>query len=224
MNKKLIIAIDGFAGSGKSTTARLVAKELDYIYIDTGAMYRAVTLKWLRTGSELSEANICPLMEDISLELLQGSERQIVLMNGEDVSMQIRTTEVSSYVSPVSASRCVREKMVEQQRLLGRNGGVVMDGRDIGTHVFPNAELKIFLNASVEERAKRRQSELSEKNIIESFDNLVQNIKDRDHYDSNREISPLRKAEDAIEIDTTNITIEQQCNLIIDYAKKILSK
>lgn len=224
MNKKIIIAIDGFAGSGKSTTARLVAKELGYLYIDTGAMYRAVTLLWLRSGCELSERIICPLMEDIKLELLQGTEHQIVLLNGEDVSLQIRTPEVSSYVSPVSALGCVRHKMVEQQREMGRNGGVVMDGRDIGTHVFPNAELKIFLNASVEERAKRRQKELLEKNIIESFDNLVKNIQDRDYYDSNRDINPLRKAEDAIEIDTTNITIEQQCNLILGFVKKLLSK
>lgn len=222
MNKQIIIAIDGFAGSGKSTTARLVAKELGYIYIDTGAMYRAVTLMWLRTGYELNETIICELMQHINIELLQGSQGQIVLLNGEDVSLNIRTPEVSSFVSPVSAFGCVREKMVEQQRLLGENGGVVMDGRDIGTHVFPNAELKIFLNASVEERARRRQKELLEKNIDEPFENLVKNIMERDHYDSNREISPLRKADDAIEIDTTNISIEEQCSIIVDLAKKII--
>ncbi len=222
MDKKIIIAIDGFAGSGKSTTARLVAKELGYIYIDTGAMYRAVTLMWLRSGKELSESSICPLLENLKLELLQGNEGQIVLMNGEDVSGEIRTPAVSSYVSPVSALRCVRQKMVEQQREIGRKGGVVMDGRDIGTHVFPDAELKIFLNASVEERARRRQKELAENNIVESFENLVKNIQERDHYDSNREISPLRKANGAVEIDTTNITIEEQCLKIIELAKKIL--
>ena len=223
MNKKIIIAIDGYAGSGKSTTARLVAKELGYIYIDTGAMYRAVTLLWLRTGKELTDENICPLVQDIKLELLQGDEGQIVLLNGEDVSLQIRTPEVSSYVSPVSALRCVREKMVEQQRQLGHAGGVVMDGRDIGTYVFPNAELKIFLIASVEERARRRQKELAEKQILVPLENLIKNIIERDHYDSNREISPLRKAEDAIEIDTTNLTIQDQCSIILDLAKKLIN-
>jgi len=223
MNKKIIIAIDGYAGSGKSTTARLVAKQLGYIYIDTGAMYRAVTLLWLRAGTELTEQNICPLMENIKLELLQGDEGQIVLLNGEDVSLQIRTPEVSSYVSPVSALRCVREKMVEQQRQIGRNGGIVMDGRDIGTQVFPNAELKIFLTASVEERARRRQKELAEKQIYEPIENLIKNITERDYYDSNREISPLRKAQDAIEINTTNLTIEEQCRIILDLAHKLIN-
>lgn len=222
MDKKIIIAIDGYAGSGKSTTARLVAKELNYIYIDTGAMYRAVTLYWLRSGTELKEENICPLMDEIHLELLQGEEGQIVLLNGEDVSLAIRTPEVSAKVSPVSAYKCVREKMVEQQRILGRNGGVVMDGRDIGTFVFPQAELKIFLNASVEERAKRRQKELMEKGIYETLENLMDNIIQRDNYDSTREISPLKKAEDAVEIDTTYLTIPQQCQKIIELAKKII--
>lgn len=223
MNKKIIIAIDGFAGSGKSTTARLVAKELGYIYIDTGAMYRAVTLLWIRSNTELTPDNICPLVNNINLELLQGNEGQIVLLNGEDVTQFIRTPEVSSYVSPVSALECVRKKMVEQQRLIGKNGGVVMDGRDIGTYVFPEANLKIFLNASVEVRAKRRQKELLEKQIIEPLENLVKNIMERDDYDSNREISPLRKADDAIEIDTTNITIEEQCSIITNLAKKLIT-
>lgn len=222
MNKKIIIAIDGYAGSGKSTTARLVAKKLGYTYIDTGSMYRAVTLMWLRTGTELTQENICPLMKNIKLELLQGSNGQIVLLNGEDVSLQIRSPEVSSYVSPVSALRCVREKMVEQQRQMGKDGGVVMDGRDIGTYVFPNAELKIFLTASIEERARRRLKELAEKQIYEPLENLIKNITERDHYDSNREISPLRKAQDAIEIDTTNLTIEEQCSIILDLAKKLI--
>jgi cytidylate kinase len=220
----IIIAIDGFAGSGKSTTARLVANSLNYIYIDTGAMYRAVTLKWLRTETPLAEENVCKVLSDLDLELHQGATGQIVVMNGEDVSSKIRTLEVSNFVSPVSAYGCVREKMVEQQRQLGKEGGVVMDGRDIGSFVFPNAQLKIFLTASVEERAKRRVRELEQKGMNESIESLIKNITERDYFDSHREISPLTKASDAIEIDTTFLTITQQCEKIIELAQNIIGE
>ena len=220
--KNIIIAIDGFAGSGKSTTARLVANSLNYIYIDTGAMYRAVTLKWIRENTELTDENVCKVLTDLKLELHQGDKGQIVIMNGEDISNEIRSLDVSNYVSPVSALGCVREKMVEQQRQLGQNGGVVMDGRDIGSFVFPNAELKVFLTASVEERAKRRVRELEQKGMKESVESLIKNITERDYFDSHRKISPLTKAADAIEIDTTLLTIQQQCNKIIELAKKII--
>ncbi len=218
--KDIIIAIDGPAGSGKSTTARLVAQKLGYIYIDTGAMYRAITLAFLKSGLEFNEKNICKLIEKITISLNYTPQGQITLLNGEDVTEAIRTNEVTNLVSPVSAIHCVRNKMVSQQQMMGKNGGVVMDGRDIGTVVFPNAQLKIFLIASIETRAKRRQLELLQKGVNLTYDQIKKQIIERDIYDSTREISPLKKADDAIEIDTTNLTIQEQTNLIISLAQK----
>lgn len=216
----IIIAIDGPAGSGKSTTARLVAKALNYIYIDTGAMYRAVTLYWIKSGKDLSEQVVDELLPNIALSLQQGENGQIVLLNGEDVTNLLRTPEINQFVSPISAMQNVREKLVAEQRRIGKEGGVVMDGRDIGTVVFPDAELKIFLIASIEERAHRRLLELEAQGIATNYDEIYNTIAKRDEYDSTRALSPLKKAPDAIELDTTNLTIADQCEIVIKYAKE----
>lgn len=216
----IIIAIDGPAGSGKSTTARLVAKALNYIYIDTGAMYRAVTLYWIKSGKDLSEQVVDELLPNIALSLQQGENGQIVLLNGEDVTNLLRTPEINQFVSPISAMQNVREKLVSEQRRIGKDGGVVMDGRDIGTVVFPDAELKIFLIASIEERAHRRLLELEAQGIATNYDEIYNAIAKRDEYDSTRALSPLKKAPDAIELDTTNLTIADQCEIVLHYAKE----
>lgn len=222
MYKKIIIAIDGPAGSGKSTSAKIVAEKLGYIYIDTGAMYRAVTLAWLRTGQELKETFLNRLTDKLVIELKQSDEGQKTFLNGEDISLAIRQPDVTKYVSPVSAFPYVRERMVEQQRAMGINGGVVMDGRDIGTVVFPEAELKIYLVASINARVQRRLVESVAKGIEVSEDDVIRQITERDAYDSSRSHSPLRKADDAIEIDTSNLTIQQQTDLIIELANKLI--
>lgn len=221
--KKIIIAIDGPAGSGKSSSAKIVAERLGYIYIDTGAMYRAVTLEVLRRGIADCEDEICKILDELKIELIPSPEGQRTILNGEDVSDAIRMPEVTKLVSPVSAMQCVREKLVAEQRQIGQNGGVVMDGRDIGTVVFPNAELKIYLVASIDARAERRAKELRAKNIEVNIEELKKQIIDRDNYDSSRPISPLRKADDAIEIDTSNMTLQEQSELIIELAKKIIN-
>ncbi|MEN6512031.1 MAG: (d)CMP kinase [Chloroherpetonaceae bacterium] len=220
----IIIAIDGPAGSGKSTTARLVAKQFNYIYIDTGAMYRAATLFWLQSGKELSDQALDELLPEIQISLQQGQEGQIVLLNDVDITNKIRTPEINKYVSPISAMKKVREKMVAEQRRIGKDGGVVMDGRDIGSVVFPDAELKIFLIASIEERAKRRLIELNNQGVQTNYDEIYQSIARRDEYDSSREISPLKKADDAIELDTTNLTIIEQCEFVLRLARAISKK
>ncbi len=222
--KKIIIAIDGPAGSGKTTSARIVARRLGYIYVDTGAMYRAVTLAWLRTNTEPDENIVSQMMETISVKLEQSENGQKTLLNGEDVSEDIRLPEVTKMVSPISAMACVREKMTALQRELGRDGGVVMDGRDIGAFVFPNAELKVFLTASIGARAKRRALELENKGIKSDLDEMATLIADRDNYDSSREISPLKKADDAIVVDTSDMTIEEQTDLIYKLAVEIINK
>lgn len=220
----IIIALDGPAGSGKTSSAKIVAEKLGYVYIDTGAMYRAVTLSWLRSGRELDETYINEMMDTIEIDLKQSECGQLTLLNNEDVSHDIRLPEVTKFVSPVSAMKEVREKMVAQQRELGKRGGVVMDGRDIGTTVFPDADLKIFLVASIDARASRRLKELNEK--VEKFtvDDIKKQIETRDNYDSSREISPLKKADDAIILDTSDLTIEQQTGEILRLAKKIIAR
>ncbi|MGA2296611.1 MAG: (d)CMP kinase [FCB group bacterium] len=220
----IIIAIDGPAGSGKTTTAREVAKKLNYIYIDTGAMYRAVTLAWLRLNTELTEEIICGLMDKIGIRLELINNEQKTLLNNEDVSEDIRLPEVTKNVSPVSAIGCVRQKLVQMQRELAKNRGVVMDGRDIGTVVLPDAELKIFLIATPETRAKRRLLELQEKGIESNLEEIKNLIITRDNYDSSRELSPLTKAADAIEIDTSNLTIQQQTEKVLEMAINIINK
>jgi len=221
---KIVIAIDGPSGSGKTTSARIIAERLNYIYIDTGAMYRAVTLAAIRAGIAEHEEKICEMMSRVKIDLLQSELGQRTILNGEDVSDAIRLHEVTKLVSPVSAIGCVREIMVAQQRLIGANGGVVMDGRDIGTVVFPNAELKLFLIASPDARAFRRSKELIEKGIECNQEEIKEQILYRDKYDSSREISPLKKADDAIEIDTSDLTIDEQTRIIYKLAIEVLNK
>lgn len=222
--KKLIIAIDGPASSGKSTTAKLLAEKLGYLYIDTGAMYRAVTLMALRNNIVDDEEKIINLARNLDIQLKFENGQISVFVDGIDVSEDIRSLEVSNFVSPVSKIEEVRKIMVEKQRLMGKNGGVVMEGRDITTVVFPNADVKIFLTATIDERANRRVKEYRSKGVDIDFDKVVENIKERDRIDSSREVSPLRKSEDAIEIDTSNLTIEQQVNSILEKVNEVLSR
>lgn len=221
--KKIIIALDGPAGSGKTTTAREVAKKLNYVYIDTGAMYRATTLAFIRTGQNLDGFDFTKLMSNIKIELVPSENGQKTLLNGEDVSKEIRTPQVTKLASPVAAVGIVREKLVEQQRELGKQGGVVMDGRDIGTVVFPDAELKLYMQASIEARAERRTKELIKAGQQVTIEEIAKQIATRDEFDSNREISPLRKADDAKVLDTSNLTIEEQTKIVVDLAKKIIN-
>lgn len=223
--KKIIIAIDGPAGSGKSTTARLVAQKLGYIYIDTGAMYRALTLKVIELGIDPNdESSIIKIAENTKIELLYENGNLKVILDGKDVSEKIRSPEVTSLVSIVSAHPKLRDIMVKKQRELGRNGGVVMDGRDIGTVVFPDADLKIFMTADVKERAKRRQKELKAQGFNVEIEKLIKEIEERDKFDSTREVGPLKKADDAIEIDTTNLTIDEQVELVLKKAYELINQ
>lgn len=220
MSKKLIIAIDGPAGSGKSTTAKLVAQKLNYLYIDTGAMYRAVTLFALRNGLMGKNDVIIELAKqlEIVLNFIDGQTK--ITVNGEDVSEEIRTFEVNSNVSEISTIEGVRKILVEKQQKMGKDGGVVMEGRDITTVVFPNADVKIFLTAGIDERAIRRAKEFSEKGTDVPLEKVKENLKTRDYIDSNREASPLTKTPDSLEVDTSNITIKQQVQIILDYVKE----
>ncbi len=223
--KKIIIAIDGPAGSGKTSTAKIVAEKLGYIYIDTGAMYRAVTLAWLRTKKQLTSEILKEIVDNINITLEFSPTGQITKLNGKDISDEIRSVEVNKYVSPISADKYVRTAMVDLQRKLAHNQGCVMDGRDIGTTVFPNAALKIYLTASIGARAKRRLNEYIEKGMKDlSFDEIANQILERDKFDSTREISPLKKSKDAIEIDTSNLTLQEQANIVEKLALKIINE
>ena len=225
--RNLIIAIDGFSSTGKSTLAKLLAKELGYIHIDSGAMYRAITLYALQNGmvyeGKVNESELLPQLHflDIHFEFNEEKGANEIFLNDENVEQDIRAMEVSSHVSLIAKIPEVRHFAVELQRKMGKNGGVVMDGRDIGTTVFPDADVKIFLNASVEERAKRRHKENLEKGFPSNLEELIQEIKERDERDSNRLTSPLIKAEDAIAIDTTSLSIEEVTEKILNEAKKI---
>ncbi len=185
-------------------------------------MYRAVTLAWIRQNKEYNDAGVIDMLDSLQIELRQSEVGQRTILNGEDVSDDIRLPEVTKLVSPVSAIAEVRDKLVAMQREIGNAGGVVMDGRDIGTAVFPNAELKVFLVASIETRANRRTKELLAKGMEVNEELIKKEIADRDHYDSNREHSPLRKAEDAIEIDTSDMTLQEQADTIIKLADRII--
>ncbi|MDZ7288518.1 MAG: (d)CMP kinase [candidate division KSB1 bacterium] len=219
--RRLIIAIDGPAGSGKSTTARLLAKRLGYTYLDTGAFYRALTLKALDEGVLPEDtAAIVKLAEKIKIELQPEEDKNRVLLDGCDVTKAIRAPRVTEAIAPISENPAVREIMVEKQRAFGRNGGVVVEGRDIGTVVFPDADLKIFMQASLEERARRRQEELAVMGIVRDLETLKKEIARRDHNDSRRKVAPLSRAADAIVLDTTSLTIEQQVEFIVQALKK----
>ncbi|HWO75847.1 MAG TPA: (d)CMP kinase [Bacillus sp. (in: firmicutes)] len=217
MRKKISIAIDGPAAAGKSTVAKMIAKELSYIYIDTGAMYRTLTYKALKNDINIeNEEQLVQLLNATDIQL----SHQKVLMDGEDVTDKIRSNEVTRNVSAVSKHKGVRQEMVRRQQEMGQKGGVVMDGRDIGTHVLPHAEVKIFLLASVEERAKRRHAENIQKNIPSDFEQIKKDIAYRDKLDSEREVAPLQKARDAIELDTTHLTIEEVASEILRIVKE----
>ena len=214
--KKITIAIDGFSSCGKSTMAKDLAREIGYIYIDSGAMYRAVTLYCLENGfftnDGIDTAQLEAAMPDIriSFQLNPETQRPMTFLNGVNVEDRIRTMEVSTRVRPVAALPFVRVALVKLQQEMGKEKGIVMDGRDIGTAVFPDAELKIFVTASAEIRAQRRYDELKAKGQEASFEEILANVKERDYIDQNREVSPLRKADDAILLDNSNLTIEEQ--------------
>lgn len=215
--KKITIAIDGYSSCGKSTMAKDLAREVGYIYVDTGAMYRAVTLFAMRNGvfdadDNIDEARLKALLPDVKLTFKLNSETKLpeVCLNGECVERDIRTLEVSQHVSPIAALPFVREKLVEQQQAMGNEKGIVMDGRDIGTVVFPDAELKIFVTASAEIRAQRRFKELEAKGMPANFDEILQNVEQRDYIDTHRETSPLRQADDALVLDNSHLTIADQ--------------
>jgi CMP/dCMP kinase len=212
------IAIDGPAGAGKSTVARLVAQELGYVYIDTGAMYRAISLHMSQAGIQPDEAvALSNELKRVTLELKPEGERQFVILNGEDVTDAIRTSEISRLASDYAKSQVVREQLVHMQRQMATRKGVVMDGRDIGTHVLPDAELKWFITASVEERARRRYAEWKDKENA-SLETFIQEIADRDRQDETREVSPLRQAEDAVLLDTTGMAIADVVSTIVERA------
>ncbi|WP_315363350.1 (d)CMP kinase [Prevotella jejuni] len=215
--KKITIAIDGFSSCGKSTMAKDLAKEIGYIYVDTGAMYRSVTLFALRhnlfnADGTIREEELKEQMKDIniSFQLNKTTGRPDTYLNGENVENAIRTMEVSSHVSPIATLAFVREALVAQQQRMGAEKGIVMDGRDIGTVVFPKAELKIFVTASAEVRAQRRYDELKAKGMDADYADILKNVEERDYIDSHRATSPLRKADDAIELDNSNLTIAEQ--------------
>ncbi|GAB4379160.1 MAG: (d)CMP kinase [Calditrichia bacterium] len=223
--KKITIAIDGPAASGKSTTARLVAQRLGYLYIDSGAMYRAITLKAIQAGIPTTDSDrIAELAANTDIQLGSDNRHTVIFMNGKDVSRDIRSPEVDQQISPVAANVRVREILVKKQQEMGKDGGVVMDGRDIGTVVFPHAELKIYMIASVEARAERRLKEQQKRGIQVSLDTIISDIRHRDNQDMNRSHGPLKKAPDAIEIDTTHLTIPQQVEKIVQLARERIKK
>ncbi|SDQ54106.1 cytidylate kinase [Virgibacillus salinus] len=223
--EEISIAIDGPAAAGKSTVAKIVAKRLTYVYIDTGAMYRGLTLKALNKQISLEdEQQLAALLTDTDIELVQGENGQHVMIDKEDVTRSIRSDEVTNNVSFVAKHPSIRKEMVKRQQILAEKSGVVMDGRDIGTHVLPEAEIKIFLIATVEERAKRRYEENIQKGFPADLEKLKEEIEQRDLIDSKREAAPLTKANDAIEIDTTALTIDEVAELILNEAARVITK
>ena len=225
--RKITIAIDGYSSCGKSTMAKALARKIGYVYVDTGAMYRAVTLFALRhqlfnaDGSVKVDA-LRELMPKVTITFRLNASTRLpeTYLNGQMVEQDIRTMEVSHHVSPIAAIPFVREALVAQQQAMGRNKGIVMDGRDIGTTVFPDAELKIFVTASPEVRAQRRYDELKGKGMDAEYDDILKNVQERDYIDTHREVSPLRKAEDAIVLDNSHLTIAEQDEWLIEHYKK----
>ncbi|TPV46401.1 (d)CMP kinase [Bacillus dicomae] len=225
MDKRISIAIDGPAAAGKSTVAKVVAKKLSYVYIDTGAMYRTLTYAALEQKVDIeNEEQLMEVVKNVNIEFQQGENTQLVFLNGQDVSEVIRTPEVTNRVSIVAKHRLVREEMVRRQQELAEKGGVVMDGRDIGTHVLPDAEVKIFMLASVEERAERRHLENMNKGFDSNLEQLKEEIAQRDKLDSEREVSPLKKADDALELDTTSLSIEEVVQKIMSIVSGVFAK
>ena len=215
--KKITIAIDGHSSCGKSTMAKALARRIGYVYVDTGAMYRAVTLYALRHGmidaeGRVDEQTLEASMDQVKVSFTLNAETRIpeTCLNGENVEHDIRGMEVSAHVSAIAALPFVRRVMEAQQKAMGRDKGIVMDGRDVGTVLFPDAELKIFVTATAEVRARRRYNELKAKGMDADYDEILKNVQQRDYIDSHREVSPLRKADDALELDNSNITLQQQ--------------
>lgn len=224
MKKTIQIALDGPAAAGKSTIAKIVAEKLGYIYIDTGAMYRAITLKALKAGIDLaSNEETGNLLLDTQIDLQPSSDGQLVFLDGKNVTEDIRSQEVTKSVSQIASQDAVRTRMVELQQQLASGRGVVMDGRDIGTQVLPDAELKVFMSATVAERARRRFEENMKRGFDTPLEDLQEEIAARDKMDSEREFSPLRQAEDALYLDTTHLTIEQAAAAILKLAEERLN-
>lgn len=229
--KKIVIAIDGYSSCGKSTMAKNLARQLGYVYVDTGAMYRAVTLYALRhqlfeADGEVDATSLQQAMPDIriSFQFNKQTGKPDTYLNDELVEQEIRTMKVSERVSKIAALPFVRTALVAQQQRMGKDKGIVMDGRDIGTVVFPHAELKIFVTASAEVRAQRRYDELQQKGMPARYDDILKNVQERDYIDSHREVSPLRKAEDAIELDNSNLTIDEQQQWLLHQVDKVLQQ
>lgn len=221
MSENLIIAIDGPAASGKSTAAKRLARELGYLYLDTGAMYRAITYSVMKNGIMGDINKIIDFVKDLELRMFYKDGVTHVFINGEEVTDYIRTPEVSGNVSEISRIPEVRAKMVELQRELANRGDLVAEGRDITTVVFPNADVKIYMNASVDERAQRRFKEHIERGDRITYDEVLANLKKRDEIDSGRKVSPLRKAEDALELDTTDLTVDEELQRMINIIKEV---
>lgn len=223
--RRLVIAIDGPAASGKSTTARLVAQRLGYLHIDTGAMYRAITLLAIEQQIPLRDIErIGDVAQRTKISLERSESGNRVYVDGREVTQEIRSTAVTKNVSAVSSYQVVRDVLVREQRQMAEGGGVVLDGRDIGTVVLPNADVKIYMVAQVSERVKRRRLELEAAGAVVESSNLEREILERDRLDSTRAASPLRKAPDAIELDTSDLTIEQQVQFVVDQAKRVLER
>ena len=230
MSKKIIIAIDGFSSTGKSTIAKQLAKQLGYAYVDTGAMYRAVTFYAMQhnyvSADFLKEKELIENLKNISLKFKYNEKLKFseMYLNDKNIEKEIRTMEVSRMVSKVAAISAVRRKLVEQQQEMGKDKGLVMDGRDIGTVVFPDAELKLFMTASAEKRATRRYKELLDKGDKVSFEEVLQNVQQRDHIDSTRKDSPLIQAEDAIEFDNSDMGLKEQFERILNITERYIAK
>lgn len=223
--QNIVIAIDGFSSCGKSTLAKDLSNHFHFLYIDTGAMYRCVTLYFLRQDVDIdNESEVIKALEQIEITFKKTDQEQHVYLNGEDVSELVRKPNISAFVSEVSTLSLVRRKLVQQQRLYGKNQNLIMDGRDIGTVVYPNANIKLFLTASEDIRANRRYLELIEKGITISLEEVKENVKKRDYIDSNREDSPLRKAEDATTIDNSSMSRVEQFQYVSGMINKELEK
>jgi len=222
--RRIAIAIDGPAASGKSTTAELVARRLGYLHLDTGAMYRAVTLGVLKGGIDVADRPAVEEFARTSALIVEagGSEGNRILLNGEDMTAEIRSPKVTKNVSAISSYGAVRSVLVREQRKMAEQGGIVLEGRDIGTVVLPDAELKIFMVATVSERAKRRRKDLLKAGIEVQEEELVRDIEERDRKDSTRDVSPLKMAPDAIKVDTSNMTIDEQVTFIVNKAREII--